>query len=108
MIYLASPFSHPDPLVRETRFDAACRATAALIRTGHVVFSPIVHGHPLVRFGLPTYWAFWQRHDQELLRRSDEVIVLRIDGWEESEGVRAEVELAAALGKRAGYKEPVQ
>jgi hypothetical protein len=108
MIYLASPYSHPDPLVRETRFDAACRATAALIRAGQVVFSPIVHGHPLVRFGLPTDWAFWQRHDQELLRRCDEVIVLRSDGWDESEGVRAEIELAGALGKRVSYKEPAQ
>jgi hypothetical protein len=32
MIYLASPYSHPDPLVRKARFDAACRATADLIR----------------------------------------------------------------------------
>lgn len=108
MIYLASPYSHPDPLVREARFDAACRATADMIRAGRPVFSPIVHGHPLVRFGLPTDWAFWQRFDTEHLRRCDEVLVLRIDGWEESEGVRAEIELAAALGKRASYKEPAR
>ena len=108
MIYLASPYSHPDPLVREDRFNAACQATAQLVLGGRSVFSPIVHGHPLVRHGLPTEWTFWQRFDIEYIRCCDEVLVLRIDGWEESEGVRAEIELAAALGKRASYKEPVR
>jgi hypothetical protein len=100
MIYIASPYSHPDPLVREARFDAACRATADLFLAGRAVFSPIVHGHPLVRFGLPTDWAFWQRFDTEHIRRCDEVLVLRIDGWDGSVGVRAEIEFATALGKR--------
>jgi len=108
MVYLASPYSHPDPLVRATRFDAACRATAKLIRTGRAVFSPIVHGHPLVRFGLPTDWKFWQRFDAEHLRRCDEVLVLQIDGWRESEGVRAEIELATAMGKHVSYREATQ
>ena len=103
MIYLASPYSHPEPLVREARFDAACRATADLIHAGRAVFSPIVHGHPLVRFGLPTDWSFWERFDEEYLRRCDEVVVLQINGWRESESVRAEIEFAAALGKRVEF-----
>jgi hypothetical protein len=103
MIYLASPYSHPDPLVRQARFEAACQATADLVRAGHAAFSPIVHGHPLVRFGLPTDWSFWQRFDIERIRRCDEVLVLQIDGWRESEGVRAEVKLASALGKRVEF-----
>ena len=32
MIYLASPYTHPDPGVREARFDAACLATVELVR----------------------------------------------------------------------------
>ena len=60
MIYLASPYSHPDATVREARFQAACRATASLIRAGHEVFSPIAHSHPLAAFGLPTDWSFWE------------------------------------------------
>ena len=70
------------------------------------MYSPIVHGHPLVRFGLPTDWAFWQRFDTECLRRCNEMVVLQIDGWRESEGVRAEIELASAMGKRVSYLEP--
>jgi len=44
MIYFASPYSHPDPLVRQARFDAACHAAAGLIQAGHAVVAPIVHG----------------------------------------------------------------
>ena len=106
MIYLASPYSHPDAMVRQARFDAACQVKADLIRTGQPVFAPVVTGHPLVRYGLPGEWSFWQPLAREYLRRCDELVVLRIEGWEESEGVRAEIEFAAALGKRASYKEP--
>jgi len=42
------------------------------------------------------------------LRRCDEVLVLEIDGWRESEGVRAEIEFAAALGKQVNYAEPAE
>ena len=97
MIYLASPYTHVDAAVRESRFDAACLATSALMRAGLSVYSPIVHSHPLVRFGLPIEWEFWKAHDCEHLRRSDKVVVLTLDGWEESRGVRAEVELAIDL-----------
>ena len=65
MIYLASPYSHPDPAVRERRFRAACSAAAFLLQAGHAVFSPIAHGHVLAEHGLPTDWSFWQRFDRE-------------------------------------------
>ncbi len=61
MIYLASPYSHPDPAVREQRFRAACRAAAELIRAGHVVISPVVHGHPMAALGCRPNGRFWER-----------------------------------------------
>ena len=105
MKYLASPYSHPDPAVRELRFQAACAATAKLLRDGHLVYSPVVHGHPLVRYGLPTDWSFWERHDRQHLERCDEVVVLKLDGWRESVGVQAELRHAEALGKSVRYLE---
>lgn len=106
MIYLASPYSHPELVVREQRFRAACEATARLITSGHVVFSPIVHGHPLVHHGLPTDWPFWERFDRNHLARCDEVVVLMLDGWRESVGVAAEIRIAGELGKPVGYLAP--
>jgi hypothetical protein len=103
MIYLASPYSHPDPAIREQRFQAACQAAAALLRAGQVVFSPVVHSHPLVAHGLPSDWAFWQHVDRECLQRCDEVVVLMLDGWEESVGVREEIWIAVELAKPVRY-----
>jgi hypothetical protein len=99
MIYLASPYSSPDPAVREARFRAACKATAALLRAGEFVFSPIVHSHPLVAFDLPTEFGFWASIDREHLARCDEVAVLMLDGWAQSVGVREELRIARELGK---------
>ena len=106
MIYLASPYSHPDAAIREERFRAACQAAAQMMRNGNVVFSPIVHSHPIALHGLPTDWRFWERHDQEQLTRCDEVVVLTIDGWRESEGVQAEIRIATEFGKPVRYLGP--
>lgn len=106
MIYLASPYSHPDGAVREQRFRDACCVTARLMERGLTVFSPIVHGHPLVSHGLPTDWPFWERFDREHLRRCDELVVLTLDGWRESIGVTAEIRIAGELGKPVRYLVP--
>ncbi len=99
MIYLASPYSHPDTAVREQRFRAACHAAVALLHAGRVVFSPIAHSHPLAQHGLPGNWHFWERYDRAFLERCDEVMVLMLDGWQESVGVQAEIRIARELGK---------
>ena len=103
MIYLVSPYSHPDPAVRDRRYLAACRTTVHLLLAGRSVFSPIVHGHPLVAFGLPPDWSFWARHDGAHLRRCDQVLVLPVDRWRESQCVQAEIELAQRLGIPVSY-----
>ena len=99
MIYLASPFTHGDPTIRQQRFEAVCRAAAALICRGQTVFSPIAHSVAICRYGVPLDWEFWQRHDRRYLEACDEVAVLMLDGWRESVGVQAEITIARELGK---------
>jgi hypothetical protein len=103
MIYLASPYSHPDPLVRDARFHATCRAAAHLIRDGHSVFPPIVIGHALVPHGLPPDWTFWEPHVRGQLERASSLAVLTLPGWRESVGVQAEIEIARSLGLPITY-----
>ncbi len=105
MIYLASPYSHPDPAVREERYRAACRATASLLRAGLIVFSPIAHSHALVEHGLPTEWKFWEHIDRAYLERCDFLLVLMLEGWKASVGVQAEIGIARELGKAVSYLE---
>lgn len=106
MIYLASPYSHVDPAVRERRFAIASRVAAELIRAGHQVFSPVTHSHPIAAHGLPGDWAFWEPFDCRLLQASDELMVLTLDGWQESRGVQAEIDLAIELGMPIRYVKP--
>lgn len=97
--YLASPYSHPDPDVREERYLQACQAAGALMELGSIVLSPIAHSHPIEKHGIGRVMPgeFWKRQDVPLLRHADELIVLCLDGWEESVGMRWEITMAHSL-----------
>ena len=99
LVYLACPYTHPDPSVREARFRAVTRAAAVLMREGVHVFSPITHTHPVLLAGdLPCVWEYWEEYDRAFLDACRALVVLQEDGWEQSTGVRAEVALAEKLG----------
>lgn len=101
MIYLASPLSDPDPLVRHLRHELTLWATAQLVLAGRVVFSPIVHDAPLaMHYGLPNTYKFWRPIDHVLISHAAALWTLTLDGWEESVGVSDEREYAQRLGKR--------
>jgi hypothetical protein len=55
---------------------------------------------------LASAWSFWQQIDREHLRRCDEVVVLMLDGWDRSVGVREEVCIARELGKPVRFLDP--
>ena len=100
-IYLASPYSNPDPAVREARYMAACRKTAQYASKGLAVFAPIVHSHPLVPFMDQKdcmNFDLWMKMDLPLLKDADELHILCIDGWRASRGVTREIEFATAIG----------
>lgn len=107
MLYLASPYSHDEASVREYRYRAACRATATLLQFGEHVFSPIVHSHPLVEFGLPNNWEFWSKVDREHIERCDALYILTMPGWSESNGVKRETEWAKELDMPIYHLDPV-
>ena len=97
LIYLASPYSHPDPAVKADRFEAACKAAAWYMDRGFQVFCPIAHSHPIEQIGLGSIRNedFWLHQDFAILRHCDELVVLCIDGWETSSGVAREIAFAA-------------
>lgn len=104
MMYLASPYSHADLFVREARYLAACKATLRLMLAGQRVYSPIVHNHQLARLGrLPKDFGWWEAYDLDMLRRCDRLVVLKIDGWQISAGVRAEIKFAESINMPVEY-----
>lgn len=107
LTYLAAPYSHPDPAVRCARFNAINNAAGALMRTGHLVFSPISMGHPINEAcGFTGAWKFWEALDRAYLNASRELIVLKLPGWETSVGVTAEIAIAKELGIPVSYLDP--
>lgn len=107
MIYLASPYSHPTPAVKEQRFQGVLKAAADLMAQGEIVFSPIAHCHPIaVTFGVPGNWEYWEKYDKAFIEVCDRFIILKLEGWETSVGVEAERKYAASLGKNIEFIMP--
>lgn len=99
MYYLAVPYSHPNPLIREERFKASNRAAGKLIKEGKLVFAPISHTHVIAKeHDLPLGWDYWNGYDQYMLSCCSHLVVLMLEGWEESIGVNIEIKLAKQLG----------
>lgn len=99
-MYLISPYSHEDESVREERYDEAVDATAKLIRKGYIVFSPIVHCHPLaLKHKLPIDYFYWREYDLSFIEWADVGYVLYIPGWKESLGVAADIKECSLRGK---------
>jgi hypothetical protein len=98
LVYMASPYSDPDPAVMHERFAAACRNAARFMRLGVKLFSPIAHFHPIAQFGLPKNWAFWQEYDRVILGHCDGMLVLLLPGVEDSKSLAAEIAIAKQMG----------
>ncbi len=91
MIYLASPYSNLSARVREARYIAVCIAAAKLIEKGIHVFSPIAHSHGISLHMQEKHdWTFWRKQDIPFLQQADGMLVLCLDGWEDSVGIKAE------------------
>lgn len=88
MVYLAGPFTHPDPMVNTRKMT---RVAEAILRL-HV--TPIIpHLTLLWHLIRPRPQQFWLEYDLQLLARAD--VVLRIPG--KSDGADVEVTQARHL-----------
>ena len=106
VVYVATPYSHDDPQVREQRFLRVNKFCAKLMSEGIMVFSPISHTHPIALAGeLPKDWAYWEQYDRTMLCMCGALVVYMQDGWEESTGVHNEIELAHKLKLPIQYVE---
>ena len=98
MIFLASPYSDPNPEVRQSRFEAVAKCAAKLRANGLRVFSPICHSHPIAVAGdLPLDYSYWKELSDWGLRNCDKFWVLTLVGWQRSNGIDSELKIAAAL-----------
>lgn len=101
-IYLASPYSHPNPVVRSRRFKDVTMLAANILQACPDIslFVPITHSHPISEFLADTTnnCGFWLPIDFTFLDRCDELWLADMEGLAESTGVQREVEFAVKKG----------
>lgn len=107
MKYLATPYSKFEGGL-EAAFCAAAQVAASLIRAGECVYSPICHTHPIAIYGGldPLDHALWLEFDRAMMDRCDSLLVAMLLGWDESKGIRYEIEYFKAAGKPVVYITP--
>ena len=97
--YLASPYSHPSPLIRAQRMIDVGRYAGEMMAAGMFVYSPIWATHDAaVRHALPMEYEWWLAFNKAFIDASAGVVVCAIDGWRESRGVTQEIAYARDLG----------
>jgi hypothetical protein len=111
LIYLGSPYSHPDEKVREQRFRAVARAAGWIYTRGEVfVYTPISMTHQigieLSAFPTLFEWNSWAGFDEFMIAKCDEFWILVINGWDTSVGLSAEIKIATRLGMPIRYVIP--
>jgi len=95
MIYLAVPYTN----MEELSYKASMAVTAALSKKNKIVFSPILHNHPMaVSYDLPGSFEYWEAFNRAHIESCTEFMCICLDGWEDSTGVDGEVRLAESLG----------
>ena len=96
-IYLASPYTHDDGIIRDTRYELALYASSVLANAGAVVYSPIVYTHVMATLYniQPTNSAWWVSFDESfIVNWATTIAVLKLPGWDISKGVAKELDIA--------------
>ena len=107
VIYLASPYSSPDPTIQQQRYEEAEKFAVKLIQAGEPVFSPIAYAAPLAhKFGMGRDFGTWRGFNMALLKVAKKLYVLKIEGWQQSRGVQAEIAFAQENNIPIEFKEP--
>ena len=106
IVFISSPYTHSSEEVMWKRFELTSKIVAKIVSTGVVAISPVIYGHTLSQYEeMPLDWEFWKNYCESFLIKSDKVLVLMIDGWLESTGVKAEIEFANKNGIPVEYIE---
>lgn len=93
--YLASPYAGSKD-EKKHRVKQVTQAAASLLEQGIYAWSPVVHNHQLVPYLKSDLSSEERRnlimpYDLQLLKHSKGMIILTLEGWESSKGVREEI-----------------
>jgi hypothetical protein len=97
LVYVAAPYTSrgASRVSPEDRISIINRCIGELIRKDVMAVSPLLM-HSVLRAtpDLPSNWEWWQAYSITLLRQCKAMVVLTLPDWDQSVGVRAEIEYA--------------
>lgn len=107
ILYLAGPYSHPDPDTREERYRRITAVAAELVSRGWIVYSPLTMTHPIDQL-LAGHSAtlgseYWVNFDEAFMEFCSAIAVVMIEGWDKSTGVAREVKFFKERGRPVHY-----
>ena len=105
--FLASPFStHPEG--PDVAFDEICQVAGDFAKAGISAFSPIAHSYPIARaLGLdPFDYRIWFKFNDGMMTAAKGLIVVKLNGWHSSFGVKQEMAYFASVRKPIKYLDP--
>lgn len=96
MIFLSAPYSASSESITEQRMIWYCQVAALLLLDGHNVISPLLN-HWVRKCGnldVGGDWEFWQDYSEDLLAVCNALYVIKLPGWDQSIGVKGEIDFA--------------
>jgi len=91
-IYLAGPYTSPDPTIQDKRFIKLVHVTSKLMMMGYTVVTPVLSGVPLSLLDkVENSHEFWMQQDLPVLNKANEMLILALPGWQDSTGLCAEM-----------------
>lgn len=91
LTYLAAPYYHADPEIPKQRMITFYQIDAALSAQGLMLVSPLYKVETAKHGEIPDTFNFWERYCYEMLAVCGEMIIILMDGWNKSSGVKAEI-----------------
>ncbi len=103
MYYIAAPYWHASEAVRNERRNQVIAYSMMLTRQGILNYSPLLYSDKFKKTAVSE--GYWLEHGLRMVDACDIVRVLCLDGWNESGGIKGEIERAEAQGKKIEYVE---
>jgi hypothetical protein len=107
--YIAIPYSSGDASEELMTYRAKISdfIFSELAKEGRILYAPISSCHHIaVKYGLPRDWQFWKTMDEVFLEKVDKLVVVMLEGWDTSTGLKAELEIAEERGIEIEYIDP--